>query len=397
MPRLVLLATPTYPAAAHKNNCQRSICPFCVCVFAYFVRYDKNLMLFIGEVFGSAFNPTEAPSHVELFLQLAPDSVLEDVRGWILVKSKKGPYWLELIVDDDDTFQALSGAGQLALDDQGRAKFQFRRKPCLSPNSSTTRPPKAGVVSAIFRNRIDPFTREEIDNLDSVLVLEFQEGSVALDQSSFETFVMNAEKAGKNFGELTLSQVEFEDGTCHDLALDWEIWVHQILPTSKQLRGSYTGLNVAERAQREKLQKLQKNFPYLWTQITYWVSDFGDGADSLERLNMPTADGTPPYMSSFYFSKEEAIMLGKLTCPSSVSLGDAMRAKSSTPTCAAHDMKPMLITALQLREGFDREGGFRKAKQEWVMKRKKERADEKRAVIQRGRVKVPNLGGFGIR
>ena len=77
----------------------------------------------------------------------------------------------------------------------------------------------------------------------------------------------------------------------------------------------------------------------------------------------------PPYMGTFYFSRDEAISLGKLTGPSSVSLGDALRAKSSTQTCAAHDLKPLLEKAFNLDLTFHQAKDFRQKKQLWIAKR----------------------------
>ena len=100
--------------------------------------------------------------------------------------------------------------------------------------------------------------------------------TVAVDMASFEHFVQQSEKDGKSFDQLTLSHVEFEDGTLHDLTLTWEIWVGSILPASKRLRGSYFAVNVGEKARESKLRRIKENNPDLWSRITYWVDDFGN-------------------------------------------------------------------------------------------------------------------------
>lgn len=241
------------------------------------------------------------------------------------------------------------------------------------------------------RNKIDPFRRCEISELENVLMLHFIQGSVAVDKDHFETFVLQAERDGKSFNGLSLGQVEFADGTFHYLTLDWEIWL-SILPASKALRGSYFGVNVSEQARGNKLQQLKDEKPGLWSRITYWVADFGD-SDALGRLEMQGDEGVSPYMSPFYFSRDEATSLGLLTGPSSASLGDALRAKSSTATCAAHDLKPLLEKAFDLDPGFHRAQGFSQKKKMWVAKRKAQL--EKKMPSKK--MAVPTFGGFGIR
>lgn len=223
-------------------------------------------------------------------------------------------------------------------------------------------------------------------------MLHFGQGSVALDKDLFETFVLQAERDGKSFNALTLGQVEFADGTFHDLTLDWEMWL-SILPSSRALHGSYFGVNVSEKARGNKLQQLKDEKPGLWSRITYWVADFGD-SDALGRLEMQGAEGIPPYMSPFYFSQDEATNLGLLTGPSSASLGDALRAKSSTATCAAHGLKPLLEKAFDLDPGFHQAKGFSQKKTAWVAKRKVQLAEKKNPSKKKA---IPTFGGFGIR
>jgi hypothetical protein len=98
----------------------------------------------------------------------------------------------------------------------------------------------------------------EISELENVLMLRFGQGSVAVDKNHFETFVLQAERDGKSFNGLILGQVEFEDGTFHDLTLDWEIWLVSILPASKALRGSYFGVNVSEKGSGKQIGAAQR-------------------------------------------------------------------------------------------------------------------------------------------
>jgi hypothetical protein len=378
-------------------------------------------MLFKGKLWGEDFPFMEAPSHVELFQLLAPDADHDNVRGWVFVKSSEGPYWLEVMLSDSALFQMLVASDRLCLDDEGRVSAEFRFKPCSSPNNSPTKPTASDAVDASesftamtlattstldtlsipssnnrsfdARNKIDPFTRCEISELENVLMLRFGQVSVAVDMDHFERFVLQAESDGKSFNGLTLRQVEFEDGTFHDLTLDWEIWLVSVLPESKALRGSYFGVNVSEKARGNKLRQLKEENPDLWPRITYWVAGFGD-SDALGRLEMHWDEGVPPYMSPFYFSPDEATNLGLLTGPSSASLGDALRAKSSISTCAAHDLKPLLEKAFDLDPGFHLAQGFSQKKEAWVVKRKAQVAANKK---RPKKMAAPNFGGFGIR
>jgi len=305
--------------------------------------------------------------------------------------------------------------------------LQFRRKPCNSPNTSPAKSVQGTTIACAsnlsasttvagattfdtasvedcnfslglveFNNKLDPFTRIEVNNVDCVLVLNFgEQGVIAVDKHQFEQFVINAEKDGKAFDELSLRHVEYNDGTSHDLALDWDMWTEQILPVSKLLRASYFGVHVSEIAIRNKLREIQQGNPQLWARITYWVADFGD-MDALERLEMPCEENVPPYMSPFYFSKEEATKLGQLVGPSSASLGDALRAKSSIATCAAHDLKPLLEIAFRLEQGFHKVKGFHERKLAWIKKRQQQ-LDAKRVRPQTKKMAAPPFGGLGIR
>lgn len=262
-------------------------------------------MLFKGNLWGDEFPFTEAPSHVELFQLLAPNADHGSVRGWVLVKSSEGPHWLEVMLSDSAMLQILVASDRLCLDDEGRLSAEFRFKPCSSPHSSPTKPtpsnhdavdvdasesftamtlattstldtlsvPSSNNRSFDARSKINPLSRCEISELENILMLRFGQGTVAVDKDHFETFVLQAERDGKSFNVLTLGQVEFEDGTFHDLTLDWEILLVSILPASKALLGSYFGVNVSEKARGNKLVQLKEEKPDLWSRITYWVAE----------------------------------------------------------------------------------------------------------------------------
>ena len=134
---------------------------------------------------------------------------------------------------DSNLFHTV--ADRLCLDDEGRVSVEFRLKPCSSPNTNNTTPAKLtlsdhnnvpNTVSSYDRshdstlNKIDPFSGNEISEAENVLVLHFEQGRVAVDKNRFEQFVLQAEKDGKSFNQLTLHQVEFAaDGTHHDFTL----------------------------------------------------------------------------------------------------------------------------------------------------------------------------------
>jgi hypothetical protein len=163
-------------------------------------------MQFKGKVWGEPFPVVKAASQVEVFQGLATAGVDdEDARCWVLVKSTKGPYWLELELEDAAVFQCLVKVGKLSLDEDGQVSLEFRRKPCHYPNSSPSkRADAAGVsddlamattlstlsalsiedkyvlssavaatlsdpFSVLVRNSVDPFTRTPISELEDVL------------------------------------------------------------------------------------------------------------------------------------------------------------------------------------------------------------------------------------
>lgn len=394
-------------------------------------------MKFKGKLWGVAFSVKEVDSPVELFRMLADeDEDRSDCRGWVLVKSARQPYWLEVMLDDSTMFHIVFGNDQLVLDRDGYISVEFRRKPCNSPNTS---PSKEGstadtaldsssryeedrsLVAAThslstirtlssdekthsditFRNSVDPFTRRSFAEIETPLVLRFPSNSldsigvdaIFVDQGSFEDYVQRSEKEGKSFDHLRLSNVELDDGTVQDLNLTWEIWVGSVLPFSKLLRGSYFMVNVAEKNWESKLRRIKENSS-LWSRITFWIADFAD-SEALQRLEMLSDDpDVPPYMSPFYFGKEEAIRLGKLEGTSSVLLGDALHAKSSTSTCATHDLKPFLEQVFRLNPAFHQDPDFCKKKKVWIAARKdalqiKQTRPAKKA--------APTFGAFGIR
>ena len=391
-------------------------------------------MLFTGTIWGKRFTGKEFPSHVELFRSLAPDADPAEVRCWILVKADR-PYWLELSLGSCTIFNLVVGGDEAVLA-EGQVSIQFRLKPCSSPNTSptkqvedttsnedttgpitydTTLSASTTIASALtfdtatgedskmspslalsqVNNKLDPFSQMEVNSLECALVLNFgDQGVIAVEKDLFENFVLQAEKDGKGFDELSLRHVEFEDGTSRDLALNWNMWTRQILSKSKLLRASYFGVITSEEARGKKLREIQQGDPQLWTRITYWVADFGE-MEALKRLEMPCHESVPPYMSPFYFTKEEATKLAQLVGPSSASLGDALRAKSSMATCAAHDLKPLLETAFQLSQGFHKAQGFHEKKSAWIKKRQQQLDAAKRICIQKEA--PPTFGGFGIR
>lgn len=397
-------------------------------------------MKFKGKLWGVAFGVKDADSPVELFRMLANDEDCSNCRGWVLVKSTRQPYWLEVVLYDSTMFHIVFGNDQLVLDRDGHISVEFRRKPCNSPNtppskeestadstalldSSSRYEEERSLVAAThslsirtlssdekthsdniaFRNSVDPFTRCSFAEIETPLVLRFPSNSVDdsidgvdaifVDRGSFEDYVLRSEKEGKSFDQLRLSKVELHDGMVQDLSLTWEIWVGSVLPFSKQLRGSYFMVNVAEKNWESKLRRIKENSS-LWSRITFWIADFGD-SEALQRLEMLSDDpDVPPYMSQFYFSKEEAIRLGKLEGTSSVLLGDALRAKSSTSTCAAHDLKPFLEQVFRLNPAFHQDPVFRKKKKVWIAARKGALQINQARPAKKA---APAFGAFGIR
>lgn len=322
------------------------------------------------------------------------------------------------MIDDSTMFHIVSANDQLVLDEDSHISVEFRRKPCNSPNTSPSKGNTGASVgeshtlstletfscdaqdqSMDFRNSIDPFTRSSFAEIENHLVLNFPSrdsagvDAIFVDKGSFEEYVQLSEKEGKNFDQLTLSNVELCDGSIQDLQLTWEIWVSSVLPASKVLRGCYHRVNVAEKVREGKLSRIKGN-ESLWDRVTFWIDDFSD-PEALERLEMiPDDPDVPPYMSPFYFRKEEAFLLGRLDGISSVSLGDVLRAKSSKSTCAAHDLKPFLEEVFRLDPGFHQVGDFRTKKKAWVTNRRQALQANKPRVVKKA---PPTFGAFGIR
>ena len=378
-----------------------------------------DTMKFKGKLWGLDFDATEADSPVELFQIIAPtEKDRGDVRGWVLVKSALRPYWLEIMLDDSTMFYIVSANDQLVLDEDSHVSVEFRRKPCNSPNTSPSKGDTGESVgesrtlstletfssdakdqSIDFCNSIDPFTRSSFAEIGTHLVLNFPShdsvgvDAIFVDKESFEEYVQLSEKEGKTFDQLTLSDVELCDGSVQDLHLTWEIWVSSVLPASKVLRGCYHRVNVAEKVREGKLKCIKEN-ESLWTRVTFWIDDFSD-SEALERLEMVSDDpDVPPYMSPFYFRKEEAFLLSRLDGISSVSLGDVLRAKSSKSTCAAHDLRPFLEEVFRLDPGFHQVRDFRTKKEVWVTKRRQALQTNKPRVVKKA---PPTFGAFGIR
>lgn len=376
-------------------------------------------MKFKGKLWGVPFGAKEADSPVELFRMLVgQEEESSDCRGWVLIKSIDKTYWLEVMLDDSSLFFTVFDSGHLVLDRDGLMSVEFRRKPCNSPNTS---PSKEGVTvdaplvslptirtlssdektpaDIVFRNSVDPFTRCSFAEIETPLVLHFPSNdsiggdAIFVDQENFEEYVQRSEREGKSFDQLCLQNVELSDGTNQDLYLTWEIWVRSVLPASKQLRGSYFMVNVAEKVWEGKLRDIKEN-KSLWSRITFWIADFGD-SEALQRLEVVSDDpDVPPYMGPFYFSKEEAARLGNLQGTSSVLLGDALRAKASTSTCAAHDLKPFLEQVFRLDPTFHQNRDFHKEKKAWTAAREKELQTNRTRPVKKA---APTFGAFGIR
>lgn len=120
----------------------------------------------------------------------------------------------------------------------------------------------------------------------------------------------------------------------------------------------------------------------LWLRIRIWVSDFLVGfSDAQERLTIPPEeDGITPFMSPFYFSKEEAENLGKLLMPDmsdlQTTISTMLEGKArdgALEVCASHDIAPVLLVAFGIKNGFHKNEQFKKGKKKWIKQREKYR------------------------
>ena len=92
----------------------------------------------------------------------------------------------------------------------------------------------------------------------------------------------------------------------------------------------------------------------------------------------PEEDGITPFMSPFYFSKEEAENLGKLLMPNSADLQttisimlEGKAGDGALEVCASHDIAPVLLVAFGIKNGFHKNEQFKKEKKKWIKQQEK--------------------------
>ena len=103
-----------------------------------------------------------------------------------------------------------------------------------------------------------------------------------------------------------------------------------------------------------------------------------------DRLLMVPCEGVCPFMSPFYFTKKEAMALGKLLMPDTKDLlttiqhlQDQKVSEGSFEVCTSHDIAPVLMIAFTTKKGFNKQDAFKKEKKKWVKTQQKRLKTEK--------------------
>jgi hypothetical protein len=172
---------------------------------------------------------------------------------------------------------------------------------------------------------------EAVEDIDDPLLLRFPKGAVTgeLDHlcvsfKSFDFFVRSAAEKGQNLLALTLDRVMCKSGRERNFVLSMEVWVLFILEEhSQEMRNKFGGYLECSIKRMDQLKGMKKDDD-LWLRVLVWISDFLDFSNAQERLVLPPVEGTTPFMSPFYFSKEEAEFLGDLLMPNTTNLSDTM-------------------------------------------------------------------------
>ena len=127
-----------------------------------------------------------------------------------------------------------------------------------------------------------------------------------------------------------------------------------------------------------------QNDKEFWQRVLFWVSDFLDFRASEGRLTLPPEDGITPFMSPYYFSKEEAQGLGGLYMPNTANLHATLllmleekAGEGALEVCASHDIAPVLLIGFGIKKGSLKNEKFKKDKKKWIEKREKEMQKKK--------------------
>jgi hypothetical protein len=365
------------------------------------------------------FTEAASPSDLYSLWKSADDPPLEKMRCWVLLKTPSSSVWVEVVLDVPSYFDCLKPL----FEDQ--ISIEFRAKGKSSPNSSPhpipskessgvdtaetvqvteslqtlgmsdgLSTPTAGshvtskVTSIDFSELVndkDPFTMEHVEAITDPLLLRFPKQKIAHRQvtlcvslDGFERFVRSEADAGKDLIGLELNRVVRNGGRELSLVLGKDVWLLSILEHCREIPNTFRDLLKCS-IERESLLQEMQNDKEFWQRVLFWVSDFLDFRASQERLTLPPEDGITPFMSPYYFSKEEAQGLGGLYMPNSANLHvtlmlmlEEKAAEGALEICASHDIAPVLFIGFGIKKGDLKNEKFKSDKKKWIKKREKE-------------------------
>ena len=378
------------------------------------------MVQFAGNLLNKRFGPTEAETPCDLYdlWKSASDPPMEEVRCWVFLKTPTSSVWVEVILNVPNYFDSIKGHLE-----EGEVLIEFRAKDAPSPNISPHSSPSKGsdidteetiqvteslstlglssVVStptggsgrsspgisfdvSELVNDKDPFTMEDVAEIKNPLFLWFPKQQYTADQDvlcvdldSFEQFVRAEADAGKNLIGLELHRIMCKGGRELNFVCTLQMWLLSILHNSREMRNSFREYLKCSIKRENQLLGLM-NEKELWLRVRIWVSDFLDFEAAQERLTLPHEDGLTPFMSPFYFSKEEAEKLGKFPMPNTADLHtnisimlEGKADGGATEVCASHDIVPLLLTGFELNKGFHKCEQFKKEKKKWVKQQEK--------------------------
>jgi hypothetical protein len=367
-----------------------------------FLNSNKPCFSLIGYLLNNHFDFTDAESPSDLYQRWksAGDPPMDDVRCWVLLKTPASSVWVEVVLDIPNFFDLI----KTFFEDE--VSIEFRAKGTPSPNSSPhsdpTKESDVGTAETVqvaeslstlglndaqstpteaidfsdLINDKDPFTMEGVEKIEDPLLLRFPKEEITGGQDimcvsldSFEQFVRAEVDAGKSLIDLELHRVMCKGGRELSFVLCMDVWMLSILEHPREIRNNFRGCLKCSIMRKYQLRGMKKD-KELWQRVHFWVSDFLDFKASYERLTLPLEDDITPFMSPYYFSKEEAEILGSLLMPNTADLHDTMsimlEAKAgggALEVCASHDIAPVLLIGFEIKKGFHKDKNFNKGQE----------------------------------
>ena len=365
------------------------------------------------------FTEAASPSDLYPLWKSADDPPLEEMRCWLLLKTPSSSVWVEVVLDIPSYFDSLKShfEDQISIEFRAKGKSSPNSSPHPSPSKESSgvdteetvqvteslstlgmsdglSTPTAGshvtfkVQSIDFSELVndkDPFTMEHVEEITDPLLLRFpkqeithRQDTLCVSLDGFERFVRSEADAGNNLIGLELNRVVCKGGRELSFVLGKDVWLLSILEHSREIRNSFRDFLKCSIARENQLQGMQNDKEF-WQRVLFWVSDFLDFRASQERLTLPPAeDGITPFMSPYYFSKEEAHGLGGLYMPNTASLHanlllmlEEKAGEGALEVCASHDIAPVLLIGFGIKKGDLKNEKFKSDKKKWIKNERK--------------------------